>query len=107
MGSVSKKIMGGVPSRTRHDYWNGLIPWITVKDFSCFNPKSASEYITRKGLDESSASLIPKRTLIISTRMALGKVSIYDIDVAINQDLKAIFIYSNYNEHFFEKCIAL
>ncbi|MBK4783496.1 MAG: hypothetical protein FT714_03090 [Pantoea sp. Pent] len=52
---------------------------------------SAQEFITRNGLANSSSNLIPRGTLITSTRMALGKAVIYDVDVAINQDLKAVF----------------
>src|SRR5690606_12288331 len=71
------------------------IPWVTVKDFATFDPNSAQEYITHQGLKSSASNLIPAGTLITSTRMALGKALIYQVDVAINQDLKAIFTKSS------------
>src|SRR5690606_15516028 len=58
------------------------------------------EYISEQGLKESSANLIPKHTLIIATRMALGKVVFFTKDVAINQDLKAIFPKQNLDKNF-------
>lgn len=82
---------GGTPSRGRTEYWGGEIPWVTVKDFSTFSPVSAQESITKQGLNSSASNLIARGTLITSTRMALGKAVIYDVDVAINQDLKALF----------------
>lgn len=106
LGEFLKKIIGGgTPSRSKEEYWNGNIPWVTVKDFATFNPEKTQEYITRKGLKNSSSNLIPAKTLITATRMGLGKVSIYDIDVAINQDLKALFpkdnLHKNYLYHWF------
>lgn len=88
---IEKFIGGGTPSRTVPQYWGDEIPWVTVKDFATFNPRHAQESITKKGLRNSASHLIAKGTLITSTRMALGKAVIYDVDVAINQDLKALF----------------
>ena len=92
MGDVIAKIIGGgTPSRAKSEYWGNEIPWITVKDFATFNPNIAQEYITKKGLENSSSHLIPKGILITSTRMAIGKAVIYNVPVCINQDLKALF----------------
>ena len=91
LGSVIEKFIGGgTPSRSNGEYWGNQIPWVTVKDFATFNPYSAQESITKKGLISSASNLIPKGTLITSTRMALGKAVIYQVDVAINQDMKAL-----------------
>jgi len=100
-GDISKKIIGGgTPSRSNSEYWGSEIPWVTVKDFATFNPSSTQEYITLKGLKSSSSNLIKKGTLITSTRMALGKAVIYDVDVSINQDLKAIYTKNNITTDF-------
>jgi type I restriction enzyme S subunit len=93
LGDLADKIIGGgTPSRSNPTYWGNEIPWVTVKDFSTFVPDSTQEYITYLGLKNSSTSLIPQGNLITSTRMALGKAVIYNVDVAINQDLKAIYL---------------
>ncbi len=89
---IEKLIGGGTPSRSTPAYWGKEVPWVTVKDFATFHPRKTQEYITDIGLKNSASHLIPKGTLITATRMALGKVVIYEIDVAINQDLKAIFL---------------
>jgi len=97
---VDKIVGGGTPSRSVAEYWGYDIPWVTVKDFATFNPIQSQEYITKKGLKNSSSNLIPKGVLITSTRMALGKAVIYDVDVTINQDLKAIFPINDLNTIF-------
>ncbi|TYC60938.1 restriction endonuclease subunit S [Zoogloea oleivorans] len=89
--SIEKFIGGGTPSRANSQYWGDEIPWVTVKDFATFNPRYSQESITKTGLRNSASHLIPKGTLITSTRMALGKAVVYEVDVAINQDLKALF----------------
>jgi type I restriction enzyme S subunit len=81
---------GGTPSRANAKYWNGDIPWVTVKDLKSTTITGAQEHITKQALDESSANLVPANTVIISTRMALGKAVVATKNVAINQDLKAI-----------------
>lgn len=84
---------GGTPSRNVKEYWGKDIPWATVKDLNegC-NLTETQEFITELGLKNSASNLIPKGSIIIPTRMALGKVVISELDVAINQDLKAVYI---------------
>lgn len=88
---------GGTPSRGEEKYWNGSIPWATVKDFNDgYNITTTQEKITELGLAKSASNLIEKGTVIIPTRMALGKAAICNVDIAINQDLKACLIKSEY-----------
>ena len=96
----NKVVGGGTPSRSVPEYWNGNIPWATVKDFASFNPKFTQENITSLGLHNSASHLIPKETPITSTRMGLGKIMIYSVDVAINQDMKALFISEDYEKNY-------
>ncbi|WP_070138425.1 restriction endonuclease subunit S [Crocinitomix algicola] len=88
----NKIIGGGTPSRQNPLFWNGDIFWCTVKDFTNFNPNQTQETITEQGLKSSASNLVQKGTLIIPTRMAIGKIAIFNVDVAINQDLKALFL---------------
>lgn len=96
-----KIIGGGTPARNNKIYWNGKIPWATVKDLSSFNCNSTQEYITEEGLRESSSTLIPAGTIILGTRMLIGQPVIYNCHVAINQDLKALFLIKGYNKYYF------
>ncbi|MCF8111656.1 MAG: restriction endonuclease subunit S [Desulfobacteraceae bacterium] len=89
---ISCIVGGGTPSRANPAYWGDGIPWVTVKDFADFDPEATQESITLEGLKNSASNRIPAGTIILSTRMAVGQVAIYRVDVAINQDLKAIFL---------------
>ena len=87
---VGKIYGGGTPSKNVSEYWDGDIPWVTVKDLIATKIDGAQQYINKSGLESSSANMVPAGTVIIATRMALGKAVIASCDVAINQDLKAI-----------------
>lgn len=89
---VDRFVGGGTPSRANPAYWGSEVPWITVKDFATFDPFQSQESITKLGLLNSATNLIPAGTLITSTRMALGRAVVYRVDVAINQDLKAMIL---------------
>lgn len=86
---------GGTPDKNNSEYWNGDIPWASVKDFKKNVLDSTLDSITLLGVRNSATSVIPAGNIIVPTRMALGKVAINTIDLAINQDLKALFIKDN------------
>lgn len=92
LSSIVDIVGGGTPSRSNPTYWNGTIPWVSVKDFKGKYISTSEEAITEDGLKNSSTNLIPKNSVLIPTRMALGKVGINTIPVAINQDVKALKI---------------
>lgn len=101
LGSVLEKMEGGgTPSKAVSEYWDGKIPWATVKDITKFNPKDTQDHISEEGLKNSSARLISKGTLITPTRMALGNIVSFDVDVAINQDLKALYPVKDLQKEF-------
>lgn len=81
---------GGTPDRSNPDFWGGDIPWATVKDFKSLEISSTLECITDAGLKGSAANIAAAGSIIVPTRMALGKAAINTIPVAINQDLKAL-----------------
>jgi len=87
---------GGTPSRAIDAYWSGGIPWATVKDFKGSVILETEESISELGAKKSATNIISKGTIIIPTRMALGKVAIAGKDVAINQDLKALALKHNH-----------
>lgn len=90
LGDVVSITGGGTPSRSVAAFWNGNIPWATVKDFVGLELAGTKERITDEGLKKSASNLIPAGRVIIPTRMALGKAAINAIPMAINQDLKAL-----------------
>ncbi len=90
LGEVCKIIGGGTPSKNRSDYYNGPINWATVRDLNSETLLTTEHTITTLGLESSSTNLIPQNSVIFASRVGLGKVCIAKIDVAINQDLRAL-----------------
>jgi type I restriction enzyme S subunit len=87
------EIKGGVtPSRAIPEYWTGNIPWATVKDLKSTTLDSTEENISESGVENSATTIVPKNTVVIATRMGLGKAAINTVPIAINQDLKALVI---------------
>lgn len=89
---IASQIGGGTPARQNPAFWTGPIPWASVKDFAEGGTelRATEERISQQGLQASATNLIPSNTPIVCTRMAVGRVAIAPMDVAINQDLKAL-----------------
>jgi type I restriction enzyme S subunit len=94
-------IGGGTPSKLRSELWDGDIPWASVKDLKGKYLEKTIDSITELGLKNSSTNLVKKGSIIICTRMGLGKIAINTIDVAINQDLKAIKLPEEIDKNYF------
>ncbi|HBC86477.1 MAG TPA: hypothetical protein DCZ94_05940 [Lentisphaeria bacterium] len=94
---------GGTPSRSQKEFWDGQIPWATVKDFTddLLLLSSTIEKISQSGLEGSSARLVPEKTPVICTRMAVGRCALTTYPTSINQDLKAIFLKETIVPEFF------
>ena len=92
LGDLGTLKGGGTPRRAVAKYYTGRIPWITVKDLKEdeFYVTGAIEHITPDAIDDSATNLIDAHSVIIATRVGLGKVAINKVPVAINQDLKAM-----------------
>jgi type I restriction enzyme M protein len=87
---------GGTPKSEVEDYWNGGIAWATLVDLPAtdfITPiTSTQRTISERGLRESSASIIPANSVIVSTRATIGRIGINRIPLATNQGFKNIVI---------------
>ncbi len=92
---------GGTPSKSKPEYFQGNIPWMTVKDMTDVSIIDTIDHITDEAVENSATRIIPKNTPIVATRMSLGKIVIADFETAINQDLKAIFLKDVITTNFF------
>ncbi|MBN8501321.1 MAG: restriction endonuclease subunit S [Sphingomonadales bacterium] len=81
---------GGTPDKAVSAYWGGSIPWASVKDFKSTQIVGTMDSITPLGVSNSATNVIAAGALLVPTRMAVGKAAINTIDVAINQDIKAL-----------------
>jgi type I restriction enzyme S subunit len=87
LSEIMEIIGGGTPETSRHEYWNGAIPWLSVVDFN--NRRKlvfdTEKKITEKGLQESSTKLLKKGQIIISARGTVGALAVLGKDMAFNQ----------------------
>ncbi|MGE6213133.1 restriction endonuclease subunit S [Comamonas aquatica] len=92
---------GGTPSKQNPVYWGGDIPWASVKDLKFGEPLTdTQDRITIEGL-QAGSQLAIAGSILICTRMGLGKIGEALIDVAINQDLKAVQLGAGvHKQHF-------
>jgi type I restriction enzyme S subunit len=90
IGDVCKIIGGGTPSKSNNQFYQGNIPWATVRDMNQEIIEKTQFKITNEAVTKSSTNVILKNNVIIATRVGLGKICIIKSDTAINQDLKAV-----------------
>jgi len=95
MGEVFVVESGGTPSTKNPANFAGPIPWVTPADLSELEGKfisRGSRNITKEGLESSSAKLLPKGTVIFSSRAPIGYVAIAQNEISTNQGCKNFII---------------
>jgi type I restriction enzyme M protein len=87
---------GGTPSSTVPEYWGGDIRWVTLVDLpqgeSFTEIKNTQRTISETGLKNSSAVLLPMRTVLVSSRATIGRIGIALEPMATNQGFKNVVI---------------
>lgn len=84
---------GATPSTKDPNNYNGNIPWITPKDLSGYNKRYISKgerNITENGLNSCSTQLMPKNTVLFSSRAPIGYVAIAKNNICTNQGFKSV-----------------
>ena len=94
LGEIGQIVGGGTPKTTHSEYWdNGDIPWITPADMRNLTSKyieRGTRNITKAGLNSSSAQLLPKNSILFSSRAPIGYVAIARNEIATNQGFKSV-----------------
>ena len=89
LGDITEILSGGTPDTKNSEYWNnGTICWATLVDTKSKYLIDTQRKITEKGLNESSAKLLPINTVIFSSRATIGEVTIAKVETATNQGYK-------------------
>src|SRR5690554_3039234 len=106
LGEICEVIGGGTPSTKKTEYYNGDISWITPRDLSGYNSKyikKGSRSITKLGLQKSSAKIMPKGTVLLSSRAPIGYLAIALNEISTNQGFKSLVVNQEfcYNEFIY------
>lgn len=99
---LDKIVGGGTPSKAVAAYFMGAVPFMTVKDMKSRFITETVDHISEDAVASSSTIKIPPDTLVVATRMSLGKIARTSVEVAINQDLKALFPSQGINKTYLE-----
>jgi type I restriction enzyme S subunit len=102
LGEVAEISSGGTPSRKRNEYWiDGNIPWIKSEQCHDCYISVANEYITDLGLEDSSAKMLKKGTVLLAMVGAtIGKTGFLTFEACTNQNIAGIFPINSLNNLF-------
>lgn len=90
VGNVFDVVGGGTPSTKRPDFWNGTIAWITSADIDDDHNITPRKRITEKAIEASATTPVPAGSVIVVTRVGLGKVGVAKEPLCFSQDSQAL-----------------
>ncbi len=93
LGDVCDLFGGGTPKSNEKTYWGEEIQWLTPKDMGKLQNRyvaTTERQITKSGLENSSAKVIPKKSIILSCRAPIGHVAINEVPMSFNQGCKGL-----------------
>jgi type I restriction enzyme S subunit len=99
-------ISGGTPKTSEPDYWDGDIPWYSVKDAPAESDVwviQTEKHVTKVGIENSAAQILPEGTTIISARGTVGKLALVGTPMAMNQScygVRGVKGYENFFTYF-------
>lgn len=90
---LGKVVGGATPSTRNPENWEGSIPWLTPKDLANHRGrfiKKGEKSISQKGYESCSTKMLPKGTVLFSSRAPIGYCAIAENDICTNQGFKSI-----------------
>lgn len=88
LGKIGKFTGGGTPSKEKETFWQGNIPWISSSDIyeDSIHQVRITRFITEDALRESATKLIPKNSILLVSRVGVGKLAVTQQAVCTSQD---------------------
>jgi len=103
LDNVVKRGSGHTPDKTKPEYWNGGIKWISLSDSNKLDQlyiSDTSKKISELGIDNSSARIHPKGTVIMTRDAGIGKSAITTDGMAVSQHFMAWICNHEFNNYF-------
>ena len=100
MGAITSFLSGGTPSKSKEEYWNGSIPWISATSLRCFYVQSSDRNVTQEAVEFGSKMAPVGSTLVLVRGSALHNEILCGLvtkPVCFNQDIKALVPNSKVN----------
>ncbi|MDV0443504.1 restriction endonuclease subunit S [Methanorbis rubei] len=109
LGDVCQIVSGSTPKTHVSEYWNGTVKWVTPAEIKIDSNyiHDTDRHLTEAGKLSASLQLIPKGTVLLTSRAPIGKVAIAGDDMYCNQGFKNLIcspkIYNRYLFYFLKK----
>jgi type I restriction enzyme S subunit len=105
-------IGGGTPSTKVEEYWQGDIPWISSADIHGPRDIRPRRGITKSAIENSATNLVPAGSLIVVTRVGLGKVALAYTSICFSQDSQALvgssdFVLPDYAIYYLSQAVQV
>ena len=104
VGAIADVIGGGTPKTSVPAYWGDDVGWLTPRDLRDYGARYISRgerSLTAQGLGESAARLLPKGTLLVSSRAPIGYVAIAGTELATNQGFRSLVLKPSHLPEFY------
>lgn len=97
LADIATFCSGGTPSRKRSDFFTGDIPWLTGQDIPegvVSDIWAGRECITEEGVKNSATRVVPKNTVLVTTRVTVGKTGVAACPLCFSQDVTGLILHS-------------
>ena len=88
--SLCEVVGGGTPSTSNEEYWQGAIPWITSADIYGIRDIRPRRQINVEAITASATNLVPSGSIVVVTRVGLGKVALVEEPLCFSQDSQGL-----------------
>ena len=92
LNNIGTIVSGATPKTSVAEFWNGDINWVTPADLGKISSKwisHGSRFLTKAGLKSCSAVLMPKGSIVYSSRAPIGHIAIAANELCTNQGCKS------------------
>lgn len=101
IGDLFDLIGGGTPARNRAEYWGGGLPWISSADVDQRSLElTPRRMVTESGIKASATKPVPEGSVVVVTRVGLGKIGLSSTQVCFSQDCQALLPRSEFDSRF-------
>ncbi len=105
LGQTFRIVGGGTPSTKDASLWGDDYPWVTSADIYGVREIRPTRSVSRKGVLKSATNVVPRDSLLVVTRVGLGKIAVADSEICFSQDIQALtekpdYISTAYTLHF-------
>jgi len=92
LDEITEVVGGGTPSTSNQEYWDGEIVWLTPSEINRKYISKSKRTISIEGVNNSSAKILPKGTVLFTSRATIGEVAIAQNEVTTNQGFQSFIV---------------